>query len=73
MNEFEQICSDGHQMSLAGGLGPGGSPCLMYTGKDQGGRSKGVPMSDVQWGACTKRSNNLIMGNGHMGLPSPVD
>ena len=30
MSEFEQVSSDGHQMSLAGGPGsrPGTSPCL---------------------------------------------
>ena len=35
VNKFEQVSSDGHQMSLAGGAG---FPCLMSRG---GGRAEG--------------------------------
>ena len=31
VNKFEQVYSDGHQLSLAEGLG-GGGPCLMSRG-----------------------------------------
>ena len=41
MNKFEQVSNDGHQMSLAGGLGV---QCLMSRGV---GTRMG-PMSDVQ-------------------------
>ena len=36
VNKFQQIPSDGHKMSLAGGWGQW-SPCLRYRGQGQGG------------------------------------
>ena len=60
MNKFEQVFSDGHQMSLAGRQGPGrvGGPISGWWGRDQGG-----PMYS---------EDQCIMDNVHMmTLPSP--
>ena len=59
MNIFEQVCSDSHQMSLAEGGGPEGSP------RSMSGMVQGTPMSHVwrgEWSqalgkGCTVRSN----------------
>ena len=73
-NKFEQVSSDGHQMSLAGAPGPRGVPCLMSWGARA--RARG-PICDVQ-GAGTRTEEGALyneiqctMGNGHMGTPSP--
>ena len=33
----------------------------------------GGPMSDVQWGTLHSEVQQFIFGNGHMGLPPPID
>ena len=69
MNKFEQVSSDGHQMSLAGvGAGARGVPCL------EGAWGRGQRGSHVP---CLERRGlynevHCIMGKGHMG-PPPVN
>ena len=65
VNKFEQVSSDGHQMSLVGG------ECPMSDSQKLG---PGGPMSDVQggWGqdgGVLYSEVQRIMGNGHMGPP----
>ena len=57
VNNFEQVSSNGHQMSLAGGTGPEGPM------SDVQGCGQGVLYSKVQ----------RIMGNGHMWAPQQND
>ena len=56
VNKFEQVSSDGHQMSLVVARA-GGVPCLM-SGAEQ---RVGAVGSELQ----------CIMVNSHMGTPSP--
>ena len=64
MNTFEQVSSDGHQMSLACGLGV---PCLI-SGGATGGPMSGVWERDRTRGALY-REVQCVMGNGHLGPP----
>ena len=59
MNKFEQVSSDGHQMSLTWG----------------GVRAGGGPMSDIQGAGASGLYIEVqcIMGKGHMGTPFPMD
>ena len=57
MNKFEQVSSDGYQMSLARVLGPVGVSCLMSRREE--GPGLGGRYSEVQ----------CIKSNGHMGTP----
>ena len=59
MNKFEQVCSDGHQMSQAGGLGLQGVPYLMSGWGGVGWGVEGALYSEVQ----------CIICNGHTGIP----
>ena len=64
-DKLEQVSSDGHQMSLAGGQFQE-SPCLMSEGRGVGagqGGGEGVLYSEV----------HCIMGNGHMGTSQQSD
>ena len=65
MNNFEQISSDHHQMSLA----EGGVPGLM-SDVLEGARGLGVPGLTSRVGLYSEVQ--CIMGNGHMASP-PVD
>ena len=51
LNKFEQVSSDGHQMSLAGG------PCPVRSSIGEGGSRDGGLYNEVQY----------IMANGYMG------
>ena len=64
MNRFEQVSSDGHQMSPVGrGAEPGGSRVW------RGARARGVP-GPMGWRVLYSEVQS-IMGNGHMGTPHP--
>ena len=63
VKKFEQVSSDGHQVSLAGGPLPGGPKIPCPGGACEWGlRLRGTLYSEVQY----------IMGNGHMGLPMDI-
>ena len=63
VNKFEQVSSDGNQMSLAGG---DGAPCPVrfYS------QAPKVSCPGLGWGGGLYNEVQCIMGNGHMG-PSP--
>ena len=77
VNKFEQVSSDGHQMSLGGGQGWGGGPMpdVLGVGSYVWCREE-APMSDVQGSQACRRGDlysefQCIMDNAHMGDPSP--
>ena len=61
--KFDQVSSDDHQMSLAGGVPR--SP-VMATRSHQQGCPQVSCLGQVHMSQC-------IMGNGHMGTPSPYE
>ena len=64
VNKFEQVVSDGHQVSLAGEEVVGGSTSDV----GRGGQGLGCPKSDVHREPGGLNSEACIMGNGHVGL-----
>ena len=67
MNEFQQVSSDGHQMSLVGGPCSVRSHVLRWGG---GHLSREVPCLE---GGGLFIEDQCIMGNGHMGHPSWIE